>query len=197
MAETIRTFIALELGPALVDAVRGLQDRLRRLLPSDPVRWSRPDQLHLTLKFLGQVAETQLEDVRVALARACQGVGPFELRLEGVGCFPDARRPRIVWVGLGGDVETLKTLQQQILQHTVDLGDHKEERPFHPHLTIGRIRLERAREARALTEKLPGLEGGSLGPWPVERVVLMRSHLAPQGASYAELAGLPLGGSHS
>jgi 2'-5' RNA ligase len=100
--------------------------------------WARPEQIHLTLKFLGNVLVSCVENLITALQQACQGAGPFNLRLAKLGCFPNARSPRIVWVGLAGDLGALMELQGCVVQRMAAFSAHEDSQAFHPHLTIGR-----------------------------------------------------------
>src|SRR5882672_8073474 len=109
--DKIRCFIALPVDAGVLGIVRHLQCTLGDRLASDIVKWTRPEQIHLTLKFLGNVPVSSMEDLMAALQQACQGVGPFNLRLATLGCFPNPRFPRIVWVGLAGDLGALMELQ--------------------------------------------------------------------------------------
>src|SRR2546425_596522 len=137
-ADSIRAFIGLPLEPVLAAGIKKVQQRLNS--PGGAVRWISPEQLHLTLQFLGNVATDRLDDLTAALRRACARTAPFQLALEGAGCFPNTKSPRVVWIGIQGDLEPLRILQDQIAQETKNFGDHGAERAFQPHLTIGRVK---------------------------------------------------------
>jgi len=188
-ADSVRAFIAIAVEPALAAEVRKVQQRLNS--PGGVVRWINPEHLHLTLQFLGNVAAGQLDALAAALRRACAQTAPFQLALEGAGCFPNTKSPRVVWIGIQGDLEPLRKLQEQIALETKNFGDHGAERAFQPHLTIGRV-------------KASGVEGGKagqaielvsvlkLGDWTVHHVLLVRSELSPDGARYTTLAAVAL-----
>jgi 2'-5' RNA ligase len=153
----------------------------------------RPESLHLTLKFLGEIDEESVPDVLVALRIAAQRHGAFSLGVQGIGVFPDARGPKVVWAGLSGDVDTLTALALAVEEALIPAGIPPEGRPFTPHLTIARIK-DGAREiGKALTANgflESRLEMGSMN---VHEVVLMKSDLKPSGSVYTRLDTVPLG----
>ena len=187
----VRAFVAVTIPPRLIEALKRVQDQLRATVRGELVRWTKPEQLHLTLKFLGNVPANRLEELKAALSRACEGHPPFQLALEHLGCFPNVRNPRVIWVGIGGDRQALPRLHRSIDEATHGFGDHSEERAFQPHLTIGRVKAEprRAMQVGAAIEQTPL---GSLGEWKVDEVELMQSELLPEGAHYSKLAALAL-----
>jgi 2'-5' RNA ligase len=190
-SKSVRAFVAVAIPQRLIEALNEVQDQLRPKVRAELIRWTKPDQLHLTLKFLGNVPGNRLEELKAALNRACEGQQPFQIALEHLGCFPTARNPRVIWVGIGGERETLPRLQRSIDEATRGFGDHSEPRAFQPHLTIGRVKAEprRAMEVGAAVEQTPL---GRLGEWKVGEVELMQSQLLPEGARYSKLAALAL-----
>ncbi len=188
MPETVRTFIAVELPPQAKEALAQTQVRWQAVAPAT-VRWADPQGIHLTLKFLGNIAPEQVANVTTAMERVATGVRPFHLALGTTGAFPSLQRPRVLWVGITGQLEVLQPLQQGLEEALATLGFPKEERPFSPHLTVGRVRDPR--------KPAPGLPG-TLPPatWVVDQLILFRSTLHPSGAVYtplgtAKLAGRP------
>ena len=190
-AASVRAFIAIALEPGLVAELKKVQQELQARLPDDSVRWTRPEQLHLTLKFFGHIAAPRLNDLTAALDRACAGIGPFQLALENVGCFPHTKKPRVIWTGIGGELESLSKLQERIEQETGNFGDHKPERRFQPHLTIGRVKAF-GMAARRVGEVVARAHVCRLGGWTVRQIELVQSELAPQGARYSMLAAVTL-----
>lgn len=188
---TLRTFISIPLKPELITELQRLQESLQAGLEKQLVRWTRPDQLHLTLKFLGNVAAEHVPLLSAALDRACQNTGPFQLSLQKLGCFPSPRKPSIIWVGIEGDLTALGHLQERIECETEPYSGHSEERDFRPHLTIGRVKGY-GREVRPLAELLQKNSETKLGEWTVKEVKLMQSKLSPQGSTYSELANITL-----
>lgn len=191
-APLVRAFIAIHLPADVRAGLEQLQRKLNAATGADVVRWAAVEQIHLTLKFLGDTAADRLDDLRTALERACAGVSPFRLEAGHLGCFPDLQKPRIVWVGIAGEVGRLSGLQREVESVTAGFGDHQEQRDFHPHLTLGRVRGRDLREIRSLGEKLQAEKVERLGEWVVRDVALIRSDLLPEGPRYTELANFPL-----
>ncbi len=184
----IRAFIAVDISPQARAALEAIVEGLTRGGASG-VRWVRPEGVHLTLKFLGDIDPALVDTVLGSIERAVQGTGPITLALSGVGAFPNINNPRVVWGGLKGDLETLKELQARIDEtlHS-DPGLPRETRPFTPHLTLGRLRQEAPTEVRrrvADAIRQAAIEGEV--EWRVEEVALIRSTLTPSGAVYEVL----------
>ncbi len=185
----MRLFVALNLRS---DQKAALAEVLAPLRGSAlPVRWVDPASVHLTLKFLGEVAEPALEEMGAAVARAARVVPPFTAAAHGLGGFPDLRRPRVLWLGLDAGAE-LQALQAAVEAELGPLGYPPENRPFSPHLTVGRAR-QGARAADFAT--LADLVGRFRfeATLDARTVDLMRSRLSPRGARYERLLAAPLG----
>src|SRR5437762_1995995 len=137
----IRAFIAVELPDETRHIVASRQDDLKRAMgrAEGGVRWSRPEGVHLTLQFLGNVHTNTIPRIEQAIRDACDGAKPARLSLEGAGAFPNLARPRVVWIGLSGDVSPLQTLQANISANLKTLG-FEPDKPFQPHITLGRVR---------------------------------------------------------
>jgi 2'-5' RNA ligase len=192
MTEQIRAFIAIEMSDAVRSDLSSLQGGLRP--HQHPyVKWVDPKGIHLTLKFLGNIGQNQVADIEEAISQASQGVSPFQLQLGGLGAFPNLRRPRVIWVAMTGELESLLALQKGIDQALVPLGFAMESRPFTPHLTLGRLR-ERAspEECRKIGELVMASQFESATAMKVSEVILMRSRLTPQGAIYSHIAEIEL-----
>jgi 2'-5' RNA ligase len=189
----IRSFVAVELTDAVRQALAGVQRDLKAQAPPGAVRWTRPDSIHLTLQFLGDVPPDQVEAVAGALRAACAGRVPFVFELAGAGVFPNLHRPRVVWVGVVEPSGALGTLQQRVVQALTPLGFSPGERGFTPHLTIGRAARDAGpRDLAALGALVARAGIGSLGRVAVDHVNLMKSDLKPDGAVYTPLAIIPL-----
>jgi len=189
----IRTFIAIELPRPIKAGLTELQDRLRAQAPPRAVRWVRPEGIHLTLKFLGRTPEGQIEDIVRALSSACAPFPPFACTVEGLGCFPNLHRPRVIWVGVQEPTGALSGLQRAIEEACAGLGFRRERRPFHPHLTLGRLQDRVSREERAVvSELIRRTEAASLGTMIARGVSLIRSDLRPGGAVYTTLREVEL-----
>jgi len=190
--EQIRTFIAIELP----DDVKAALIRLQSSLKSERqpfMRWVHVEGIHLTLKFLGNVAAERVPEIREAMAKACRGIVPFHLELNGLGVFPNLRSPRVVWVGLIGEVGKLAALQASIEQALNPLGFPAENRPFTAHLTLGRLREGTTREERLrFGELVASTRSEGMPSFEVDTVSLMRSQLRPSGAVYSRLEYIAL-----
>jgi RNA 2',3'-cyclic 3'-phosphodiesterase len=148
--------------------------------------------LHLTVKFLGEVAEDRVEAIAGALTGAVARVGAFDAQVEGLGAFPSAARPRVVWAGVTAGAGALGDVAGRVDEALDALGFAREARPFSPHITLGRVR--QPGRAPALTEALRGAAERPFGRFRVTRASLMRSELSTRGARYTELAAASLGG---
>lgn len=175
---TIRAFVAvqlpIEVKAALNDVSRALEDRVAR----GAVRWVRPEQMHLTLRFLGDTDATLLPAVQSALDAVAAGRESFTMRLEGIGCFPNARRPRVIWVGLSEEATGLLSLKSALDQQLTPLGWPAEDKPFRAHLTLGRVKDERAVRGITWSAVIPHL------PVQVDAIHLIESQLRPSGPVY-------------
>ena len=189
MSKKIRTFIAISLPESILQAIAKLQVSLKG--SGFKIRWTRKEGIHLTIKFLGDIYWDDVEKIHEAMVQTTQNFSPFTLRGEGVGVFPDIRRPRVVWVGITGDVEKLGLLQRDLEDQLNITGFPKERRAFKGHLTLGRVkgRVDLARLAKALEAS----EEFRTEPFMAESVVLFQSELRPDGAVYSRLAEVPLG----
>ena len=191
--EKIRTFIAIELDESIKDSLTELQERLKGEAPRGSVRWVRPGGIHLTLKFLGDVPADQIGEIAEALQEGCQGFASFYLSCGGLGCFPNLKRPRVVWVGVQEETGTLARLKKSIEENVAPLGYPTEKRKFSPHLTLGRVQKRAGSgDLRQLGELIGALEIGMLGQMQVRSVNLMRSDLRSSGAVYTRLAEVEL-----
>lgn len=185
---TLRTFIAIELDQQLCDLLTRLQDRLNGQLSPRSVRWVRSEGIHLTLKFLGDTPSQQVEAVKVALDRAVFQIPPFAVSVGGLGCFPNSRRPRVVWVGLYEPTGTLASLRDAVESHIAPLGFPTENRPFRPHLTLGRVHRRASKsEVREIGEVIQASVIGDLHEMSVQEVSYIKSELKPSGAVYTTL----------
>jgi 2'-5' RNA ligase len=188
MAEQIRTFIAIELDQAHHRALGDLQARFKRERNARGVRWVAPENIHLTLKFLGDVDAAMVPALQRAVADACVGIAPFTLRIAGAGAFPSTHRPNVVWVGLSGEVERAALLAKKIDDACAALGFAREERPFSPHLTLGRVKRDASpSDRRFIGEMIVNAQVSDLGELRAERVSVMKSELRPSGSVYTIL----------
>jgi len=185
----IRAFIAVTLAAPVVEEIAKVRAAL--LAAKGDVRWTRIEGLHLTLKFLGDIARNQIEPILAALREALGEQPPLQVRAQGLGAFPNLRRPRVVWVGLTG--EGLKELSETVETALMPLDFPPGEREFMPHLTLGRVRSLRGWERVLAVVK--EYEQTNFGESRVEQVTLYQSELRPDGAVYSPLGSIPLGNS--
>lgn len=189
MEKPIRTFIAFELPADVVQ----LAAELQHLLQAERLnlRWVRPGNIHLTLKFLGDIPPDKVDGVAVAMQTAARGVPPLALTVAGMGVFPNARRPRVLWVGLGGQTDGLHQLQARLEAQLAPLGFEPERRPFKAHLTLARI--NRMLDDRHMVRVIERAGRFASRSFRASELVLFQSDLRPQGAIYSPLARAPLG----
>ncbi len=192
MAETLRLFIAIELPEPVLQHIDQVLHGLHQQEPLG-IRWVRPEGIHLTLKFLGDVPAGQVQGVVDAMARAAEGSLPFSLRVRGAGAFPNLRAPRVLWVGIQGDVESLIQVWQQLEQGLEAQGFARDQRPFSPHLTVGRVkgRLSPAQLQR-LIHAMESVQEVGPAELPVTALSLVESQLTREGAIYSRKAQTPL-----
>lgn len=190
-----RAFIAVCLDEPTRTAVAAEIERLRPL--SRAVAWVPSQNLHLTLRFLGEQNDGRLAEALLGIEEAATACAPFALTLHGLGAFPGLERPRILWVGVAEGAPAIRALQSEV---ETALGRRQfvpESRPWHPHLTIGRVfdpRRWRRDTSPALRESIARAATTRFGTLDVSRVVLMRSDLSPSGARYSELHSVSLAG---
>jgi 2'-5' RNA ligase len=191
----VRVFIAIELDETINAALSDLQEQLKAKVPRGSVRWVRPEGIHLTLKFLGDVPVNRIEEIERALTRACAGSPAFSFSVGRLGCFPNPRRPRVVWVGVQEQSGTLERLQKAIEKGMEKLGFAPEGRKFDAHLTLGRTqRRASSGDVRRLGQLVEETDIGELGRMEARAVSLMKSDLKPTGAVYTRLAAVRLEG---
>ncbi len=188
----IRAFIAIDLPDDIRRRLAHVSHKLQQQLKPYPIRWVPPENIHLTLKFLGDVSEHNLRLLTDLLAGEVGTHRPFEFGVGTLGAFPDVRRPRVIWVGIEAPNELL-ALQRGIDQTTARLGYAREQRPFQPHLTLGRVsRNASGAQVRDISRILQETTVGFLGSTRVTEVHLYRSDLRPEGAVYTRLFTTPL-----
>ena len=184
----IRCFIAIELPEETLQKLAAIQQQLIR--SRSGVRWVKPGSIHLTLKFLGNILPAQVDDIAAAAALAVREEAPINLCAGGIGAFPSERKPRVIWVGLGGDIERLANIQAGLEKALEPLGFAREGRGFRPHLTLGRVR-DRHR-LQSLIEAMSTLELPEFNSFDANEIILYKSDLRPTGAIYTKLHRMPL-----
>ena len=191
--DILRTFIAVELDRGIRNALGRIQERFKRQMPPGSVRWVAPQGIHLTLKFLGDTPAAKLPDIEATLRRACAEFQPFEFTVEGRGCFPNTRRPRVVWVAVRDKGQMLARLNAAVEREVSPLGFPTEDRAFSPHLTLGRVgRGVSQRDEAAVGQAVEDSVVELIGRQRVTAVNLIQSDLHPSGAVYTQLVSVPL-----
>ena len=185
--DLIRTFICIELPESIKQKMELLENQLRGV--DAQVSWVRPSNVHLTLKFLGGVPTHKIDRVSQAAERAARDIAAFEVEVAGAGCFPSARSPRVLWVGLAGVPDPLANLYKRLEEELAALGFEPEKRRFAPHLTIGRLRSPR--NGAELAQNLIAI-GFESERFAAREVIVMRSQLKPTGSIYTPISVIPL-----
>lgn len=186
----MRLFVAVDPSEAVQRSIATEMEGLKAFAPR--AKWSRPEALHLTLAFLGEVKD----DLVPSFAAALEPIGgrhrPFELEVAGSGTFGPPLHPRVLWLGLGGAIAELAALRTDVVGALVPLGYVEEAREFSPHLTLARSRIPRGEPALALCARQAA--STSMGRFPVDELILYRSQPGPSGSLYTALARIPLTG---
>jgi 2'-5' RNA ligase len=177
----MRTFIAVELEPAIKAALTSFLSRLKKAAPSR-ISWVRPEGMHLTLKFLGEIDAGRAGKVMKVMDAAAAATRPFLLRIRGTGCFPSSRFPRVLWVGTAPS-DDLDSLAARLESGLAAIGFEGESRPFHPHLTLGRVRSGPGAVRGAVTE-LELQANAEFGAMTAAKITMFESLLRPWGAEY-------------
>jgi RNA 2',3'-cyclic 3'-phosphodiesterase len=191
-AKALRLFVAIAVPDAVKDEIEKTQREMRGSLPESFMRWTKRAQFHLTLKFLGNVAETRVTELTEVLRKTCLQFKAMRLRAERVGFFPDARFPRVTWVGVSGEKEELPQLQEAIEAAVKGFTGEKAEKRFTGHVTLARIQGIRRQQAEILAKLAAGMADRLFGEWMADEVELIRSELSSGGARYTTLAAFSL-----
>jgi 2'-5' RNA ligase len=187
----IRAFIAIDIDPQVRENISRAIGQLRSQVLG--VRWIAPANFHLTLKFLGDIEQAQIETIGAVLKERLRPFPRFTINAKGLGVFPDLRRPRIMWIGLAGN--ELATLAAQVESALLPLGFAPEKRNFTPHLTVGRWR-QTDRPSKTLGQELESLKDYQFGASSVDEVILFQSVLKPEGAIYTRAKAVTLRSDH-
>jgi 2'-5' RNA ligase len=190
MSTKIRAFVAIALPPDVRDVLLRVQTAIKAY--NLKLKWVQPQNIHLTLKFLGDVPATQIDTIHQHCREASDNVRPLALTAQGLGVFPGLRRPRVLWAGVGGASDRLKVLHSEIEQGLASCGYPPERKAFRAHLTLARIKAPVA--PALLAEALANQANYTPQPFNVTALTLMQSRLTPSGAIYTPLKTIPLAG---
>lgn len=189
----MRTFVAIEIPESLKAILDRSVEGLRSGAVDELVRWVRPGSMHLTLKFLGEIEQLQVQAVEEILDQVVVGFSEFALEIAGFGCFPNRKRPRVLWVGFNSGGVALGQLQAELAIRLEKIGFEADHRDYHPHMTIGRVRKElSAVESKSISDWAQEAQLGTIGRFEVESISLIHSVLEPGGAVYTHLHGARL-----
>jgi RNA 2',3'-cyclic 3'-phosphodiesterase len=186
-AKPLRCFIAIDIPEDIKNEIGGIIHTMRKC--GGDIKWVTPLNLHITLKFLGNTAETALPEIQDSLRNAVLSYSPFCINIYGIGVFPNRKYPRVIWTGIE-DSDILKNMKKDIENAMTVHGYQKEDRDFSPHLTLGRVRSQKGVIATLL--ELDKFQTKDFGVTKVDGVTLMRSELKPQGPEYSCLFSAPL-----
>jgi RNA 2',3'-cyclic 3'-phosphodiesterase len=189
--KSVRAFLAIELPVEVLNEINSIQSRMRKNLQG-MIRWVRPEGMHLTLKFFGDVSENDVATISRVMDDHVKGVKSFALDVKVPGVFPNMNRPRVLWLGIEGDVERLIRFQQTMDQKLHENGFEKEERAFRPHLTLARVK--ELKGLIGLAKILEKKDNYKAGHFDAEGLALFKSQLTPRGAVYTKLAYFPFAG---
>ncbi|MCE9646159.1 MAG: RNA 2',3'-cyclic phosphodiesterase [Chloroflexi bacterium] len=188
----LRAFIAIELPQHLQVSIEKQTARLHQTLGDQVIRWVPTHNMHLTLKFIGDISTSHVDFLKQLIAQEAASHPQFDLQIGGLGSFPTPRRPRILWAGLHAPAD-LVSLQNGIEMGTARLGYDRQERPFSPHLTLGRVRQNITEmDMQKIRAALDTIQLGNIGTTRVDSVHLIKSDLHPDGPVYTKLFSAPL-----
>lgn len=180
----IRTFVAIDLSSEVTEGLKTLQNKLINECPGK-IAWVKPENIHLTLKFLGEIEEGRWEQIFLSLKDVASRYSPFNVFVKGLGCFPRIENPRVVWAGITCEGDKLFSLQKDVDKCLNEFGFPEDKREYHAHLTLGRIKVLKERMRwKEIVRSFRDVEVGTLN---VEKTVLFKSTLKPAGAVYTVL----------
>lgn len=185
---TVRAFLAVDLPEEMTRGIAAIQNRLKKQFGGG-VRWVRPEGIHLTLKFFGDIPLSAVETIGGVVNENVRGLSPLALQVRKIGAFPNANRPRVIWLGIEGDVSRLITLQKKIDAGLQAYGFEREDRSFSPHLTLGRVKSPKG--MAGLDRMIEEADAYSAGEFQTAELILFKSDLKPDGAVYTKLGIFP------
>jgi 2'-5' RNA ligase len=181
--QTLRLFICVEIPHEIKRKISMIQEQLKAI--ETPIGWVRSEGIHLTLKFLGNISEEQVPDIKRCMSMAVDGISPFDVNIKGGGVFPNLNYPRVIWIRLEDRTYNLFRLQKGIEDCLNKIGFEQEDRGFTPHLTLGRIKSLKGKNQLIRTIHL--YKDIEVGQITIDKIILMRSQLNPAGAIYTVL----------
>jgi RNA 2',3'-cyclic 3'-phosphodiesterase len=189
--KNIRAFLAIDPPEDILQAMSRLQEKLKREI-GGRISWTKPQGQHLTLKFFGDISKEDVNNICSAVQKRVVSEPKLNLKIEKLGVFPDAHRPRVIWCGVAGDTVKLSIIQKQLDNDFANIGFPAEDRSFRAHLTLGRIKDSHG--LTGISEVLTKYGAFAAGEFSCTELILFQSRLTPQGAVYTKLAGFALCG---
>jgi 2'-5' RNA ligase len=184
----IRTFIAIEIPKGIQEKIGELQNNLKAV--GGRISWTKPGNIHLTLKFLGDTDEAIIDEIASELRLIAKNIAGFKIGVKGTGAFPNFKRPRVIWIGANSESDRLQELAAKIEDVMENFGFEKERRRFSAHLTLGRVK--EATGIEPVMDKLKSYEGFEAGSFDVAAFYLIKSELHPAGSIYTPLKKIVL-----
>jgi RNA 2',3'-cyclic 3'-phosphodiesterase len=192
--DKLRLFVALTVPDAVREEMLRVQRELQPLAPRGVVRWTKPDQFHLTLRFLGDVSSDRVTGLQDSLRAVCSGEAPLHLCAQGVGFFPNARSPRVIWIGITDGEKRLVDFQRKIEDAVRPFSVESGGERFAGHVTLGRVKPCKRSEIGELAANAGTRQNRKFGEWTAREIEIIRSELSSAGARHTSLAAFPLGG---
>ena len=190
--EKLRLFVAIPMPETVRNEIIRFQHELQGLVPSDAIRWTKPEQFHLTLRFLGDVPAERVAALQEAIHAVCRDSPALCLRVQGIGFFRSAQSPRVIWIGVSDDEGRLVDLQKRIETTIQSFSPEKGTEKFAGHVTIGRVKILKRPEIGNLAAHAEAVKDRLFGEWTANKVELIRSELSPNGANHTVLAAFHL-----
>jgi 2'-5' RNA ligase len=191
----VRLFIATSLKPEIQHEIDSVLQDLRVSIDQRYIRWVKWTAMHVTLKFLGESSPNKIPDIKLSMDQVVAQFSPIEIALEDLGCFPNMRRPRILWLGIKEQTGSLQRLQGQLENEMSKLGFPKEKRKFHPHLTLGRAKARLSKsDYQQFANQIGRIPPTKIGHQHIDVISLIESDLKPSGPVYTTLHKSLLGG---
>lgn len=187
----IRSFLAFELPLEIKNIVARVSGELRQ--STLDARWVKVDNIHITVVFMGSIQTDDVPAIGEGVKKVCLTYGPFDASLKGIGCFPNRRNARVLWIGLDGDLERMSSFRDALQEHLTVFGMKEEKRKFKPHLTVARFRKPKKMDSRE-EHVLSKYEDLASPVCPLRELILFKSDLKPSGAQYTKLKVWPLSG---
>jgi 2'-5' RNA ligase len=190
MIDKARVFIAIPISNIIKEKIEDIQERLKRI--GAEVKWVVPQDIHITIKFLGNINVSELENIYIVVTNICNKFSPFQISISSISAFPDKKRPKVIWIGVKEGKDILCKINKEVEDSLIKIGFKKEDKEFNPHITIGRVKgLYRLSQ---LADTLKNMDIGDIGEIHVRNIQVIKSQLTPSGPIYTILKEIPFKG---